>query len=71
MTIYTMCVDAERGRYMAISAEDPAMKAFSHTSENEALGELVQLLVRNEKAVDSGRNRYFSINDVVHVETSG
>ena len=41
MTIYTMCVDPERGAYMAISAEDSSLKVVCGTSEEEALGRLV------------------------------
>jgi hypothetical protein len=42
MTIYTMCVDAESGRYLAISASDPTIRVISHQSETHALGWLVE-----------------------------
>lgn len=38
-----MCVDPERGKYMALNADDHAQKAFSWTSEAEAVGMLVAL----------------------------
>ena len=41
MVIYTMCVDAERGRYMAISTDDPDLKVLASSAE-EALGILVR-----------------------------
>lgn len=41
MKIYTMCVDAERGRYMAISTIDPSIKVIAG-SEMEAVGNLVK-----------------------------
>jgi hypothetical protein len=40
MTIYTLCVDQERGRYLAVSALDPGIFATG-SSEIEALGQLV------------------------------
>ena len=42
MKIYTLCVDPERGKYLAISTEDPKVRAFSYSSEEEALGLLVK-----------------------------
>ena len=42
MTIYTMCVDPERGKYLALAVgEDGWLTAISHTSEAEAIGTLV------------------------------
>lgn len=40
MNIYTVCVDPERGRYLAISTEDPKMFAVSEGSFS-AVGVLV------------------------------
>ena len=42
MTIYTMCVDPERGAYMAISCDNPDDKIICGTSEQEALGRFVE-----------------------------
>jgi hypothetical protein len=43
MVIYTMCVDPERGRYMALGHRPgyPPVVSFSYTSEDEAVGRLV------------------------------
>jgi len=41
MKIYTICIDEERGRYMAFSSEDPRYREFSSTSEEEAAGKFV------------------------------
>lgn len=42
MNIYTLCVDPERGRYLAVSTENPEMIASSYTSEDEAIGILIR-----------------------------
>jgi hypothetical protein len=39
--IYTMNIDPERGKYLAISTEDPKIRAFSYDNEEAALGLLV------------------------------
>lgn len=42
MRIYTVCVDPERGRYLAVSTEDATVRAESYTSEDEAVGILIR-----------------------------
>ena len=57
MVIYTMCVDPERGAYMAISTDDPDCKVIC-SSEEEALGRLV----RERPGI--------KVDNVVHIDTS-
>jgi len=54
MKIYTICIDEERGRYMAFSSEDPRCREFSSTSEEEAAGKFVIMHgVENMEGVES------------------
>ena len=41
MVIFTLCIDPERGRYIAFSSEDCELTAISHNSEEEAVGLLM------------------------------
>ena len=42
MTVFTMCVDPERGKYIALAVGKGGwLTAISHTSEAEAVGLLV------------------------------
>lgn len=41
LTIYVLCVDSERGRYLAVSTTDPSIIAVSYTNVGEAIGNLV------------------------------
>lgn len=61
MKIYALCIDPERGRYIAISADDETI-AFSWTSENDAVGNLVSLLT-NEHAVEIGPVIFIDTSD--------
>jgi len=58
MTIYTLCIDPERGRYIAIGSSVPPKVAMSHRSESDAVGRLVQ-----EAA-------YIEVDAVISIETS-
>ena len=51
MKIYSLCVDPERGRYIAIADDETV--AFSHTSEEDAVGRLVAIIT-HEQAVTIG-----------------
>ena len=68
MRIYTMCVDQESGRYMAMSVDTadvpyPTAEEFSHTSEEEALGQLIKRLLAE-------RDAPVCIIEVSHIETA-
>ena len=41
MIIYTVCVNPESGKYLAISASDPTLRAIAY-SEAEALADLIK-----------------------------
>lgn len=41
MKIYTVCIDPERGIYLAVSNEDHKLRAVSYTSHDAAVGILV------------------------------
>lgn len=41
MTIYTMCIDPQSGKYLAVSAHDARVRAVSYTSSLAAVGMLV------------------------------
>ena len=56
MTICTLCVDQERGRYVAFFGEDPIVFAESYTSTDEAVGFLTKRIAgtdyRIERVID-------------------
>jgi hypothetical protein len=42
-TILTICIDPERGKYMAVSCQNPQdYRVVSHTSVDDAVGMLVK-----------------------------
>lgn len=45
MTIFTLCVDPERGKYLAFFGEDPIVQEVSYTSTDEAVGKLMKKAV--------------------------
>ena len=55
-----MCVDQERGRYLAVSTEDAEVWADSHTSHDDALGKLV----RNNAGITV--DKVVDIDEVTH-----
>lgn len=42
MTIFTICVDQERGCYVAFCRESPGIRAESYIGADEAVGKLVR-----------------------------
>lgn len=62
MTFYTLCVNAETGRYLAVSTQDISIQAFGD-SEDAALGAAIRMGI-------SDNSGGIMVEKVEHIETS-